>query len=106
MFLAGSLAAGSCDEFSDNDLRIVTDRNHYRHYVEERQKTPSRWPGFLFNEWLPDALHCVSYFKPFNKIDIFYYSIEALKPSPWYGLPIDVLHDPLGIVGELIAQPR
>jgi hypothetical protein len=104
IFLAGSLAAGTADAYSDIDLRVVVAPDRHRWFVEHRRKIPNTWPGFLFNEWLPRAQHCVSHFRPFNKIDIFYYAADTLKPSPWYTLPIKILHDPEGFVAQLIAK--
>lgn len=106
VFVAGSLAAGSADAFSDIDLRVVSAQDEHAQLVSRRQKTPAQWPGFLFNEWVPNAEHCVSHFAPFNKIDIFYYSLEALSPSPWYRLPIEIAHDPRGIVAALVERSR
>lgn len=76
-------------------------------FVARRREIPKEWPGFLFNEWMPDAQHCVSHFLPFGKIDIFYLNQDALRPSPWYGLPIKILHDPSGvIIAALVAQSK
>ena len=52
------------------------------------------------------AQHCVSHFRPFCKIDIFYLSEEGLKPSPWYGLPHTILHDPSGVIITLSARSK
>jgi len=81
---------------------VTTDRHGY--YVDRRRENPKQWPGFLFNEWVPGAQHCVSHFRPFGKIDIFYYDAAVLAPSPWYRLPIRVLHDPEGIVADIIER--
>jgi hypothetical protein len=73
-------------------------------FVEQRRDLPKQWPGFLFNEWLPNTQHCVSHFQPFGKIDIFYCDAAKLTPSPWYRLPIKILHDPKGIVADLVKR--
>jgi hypothetical protein len=104
IFLGGSVAAGSADAYSDIDLRIVAEPEHHLHYVDKRREIPAQWPGFLFNEWLPNTQHCVSHFRPFGKIDIFYYNAAKLTPSPWYRLPIKILHDPKGIVIDLVTR--
>ncbi|OHV79006.1 nucleotidyltransferase domain-containing protein [Rhizobium sp. LCM 4573] len=106
IFLGGSLAAGSADAFSDIDMRIVVKPDRHKHYVDQRREIPKAWPGFLFNEWVPGARHCVSHFRPFGKIDIFYYDASTLAPSPWYRLPIRILHDPDGIVAELVEHSQ
>lgn len=104
IFLGGSLAAGTADAYSDIDMRVVVTADTHLWFVANRREIPKPWPGFLFNEWVPGAHHCVSHFRPFGKIDIFYLSADTLQPSPWYGLPLTVLHDPKGIVIDLIAR--
>lgn len=106
IFLGGSLAAGSADAYSDIDLRLVVTTDRHGYYVDQRREIPKRWPGFLFNEWVPGAQHCVSHFRPFGKIDIFYYDAAALHPSPWYHLPIEILHDPEGIVADIVKRSQ
>jgi predicted nucleotidyltransferase len=104
VFLGGSMAAGRADAYSDIDLRVVVKSERHSHFVLQRREIPKRLPGFLFNEWVPNAQHCVSHFEPFVKMDIFYYDATALTPSPWYRLPIKILHDPKGIVADLVKR--
>lgn len=104
IFLGGSVAADRADAYSDIDLRIVVAPERHSHFVGKRQEIPKQWPGFLFNEWVPGTQHCVSHFQPFGKIDLFYYDAAKLTPSPWYGLPIKILHDPTGIVTDLVRR--
>jgi hypothetical protein len=73
-------------------------------FVVHRRDIPKTWPNFLFNEWVPGASHCVSHFRPFVKIDIFYFSETALKPSRWYALPVKILHDPHDAVKGLLQS--
>ena len=104
VFLGSSLAADSGDAYSDIDLRVVVKSEKHADYVARRREIPEQWPGFLFDEWMPGAQHCVLHFRPFGKIDIFYLSQDALRPSPWYGLPIAILHDPSGVIAALVTQ--
>lgn len=104
IFLGGSLAAETDDAYSDIDLRIVVKPERHQHFVEQRREMPRQWPGFLFNEWLANTQHCVSHFQPFGKIDLFYFNVATLTPSPWYRLPIRILHDPRGIVADLVRR--
>jgi len=102
LFLSGSLAAGSCDAYSDIDLRVVVKPEEYRWFIDHRRDIPRGWPGFLFNEWRPGARHWVSHFRSFVKIDIFYFSEDDLPPSPWYTLPVRILFDPHGVIERLV----
>lgn len=106
VYLGGSLPAGTADAYSDIDLRVVVESDAYRRFVDRRLDIPRAWDGFLFNEWLDGASHCVSHFRPFIKLDIFYIDRSALAPSPWLALPIGVIHDPRGIVAEVVARSR
>ncbi len=106
VFLGGSIPAGTADAYSDIDMRVVVSADSHPWFVANRREIPKAWPEFLFNEWIPGTQHCVSHFAPLGKIDIFYLSADTLQPSPWYRLPIDVLHDPDGIVSDLIARSR
>lgn len=104
VFLGGSIPAGTADAYSDIDMRVVVSADSHPWFVANRREIPKAWPGFLFNEWIPGSQHCVSHFAPFGKIDIFYLSADTLQPSPWYRLPINVLHDPEGIGADLVAR--
>ncbi|MGO6966638.1 hypothetical protein [Rhizobium leguminosarum] len=106
MFISGSLAAGNSDVYSDIDLRVVVRLERHDWFVEHRRDIPQQWPGFLFNEWMPGTRHCVSHFRPFNKLDIFYLDATKLTPSPWYRLPMTILHDPEMIVADLVARSK
>jgi hypothetical protein len=106
VFLGGSLAARSGDAWSDIDLRVVVRPEDHARFVAARREITRSWPGFLFNEWMPGAQHCVSHFSPFGKIDIFYLNQARLTPSPWYTLPIQILHDPSGTVASLLEQSK
>jgi predicted nucleotidyltransferase len=106
VFLGGSLAAGSSDAWSDIDLRVVVRPEDHARFVAARREITRSWPGFLFNEWVPGAQYCVSHFSPFGKIDIFYLNQAHLAPSPWYTLPIRILHDPSGVVASLLERSK
>jgi predicted nucleotidyltransferase len=102
VFLSGSLAAGSSDAYSDIDLRVVVRPEREAWFIEHRCEIPRHWPDFLFNEWRPGTRHCVSHFRFFVKIDIFYFSENSLLPSPWYTLPTRILFDPHGLIERLL----
>jgi predicted nucleotidyltransferase len=106
IFLGGSLAAGTADAYSDIDMRVVVTADSHAAFVARRREIPREWSDFLFNEWVPGAQHCVSHFKPFGKIDIFYFNADALVPSPWYALPIKILHDPKGLIADLVNRSK
>jgi len=104
VFLCGSLPAGTADQFSDIDLRVVVTPEEHARFVANRLDMPGQWSGFLFNEWMEGAQHCVSNFRPFLKIDIFYYNQAKFRPSPWYSLSNTILYDPEDVVCEVFER--
>lgn len=106
LFVVGSIAAGTADEFSDIDLRVVVSSQLHQQFVAKRLSAPLQWGEFLYNEWLENAIHCVSHFQPFNKVDVFYLTQQHLQPSPWYSLPIQVVYDPKGLVAAVIEASK
>ena len=106
IFLGGSMAAGTADAYSDIDLRVVISPDEHQRFVRNRLEMPREWGDFLFNEWLEGAEHCVSHFRPFGKIDVFYISLAEFLPSPWYSLPTEVLYDPRGLVKDTITKSK
>lgn len=105
LFLGGSLGANSGDPYSDIDLRAVIESDHHADFVRRRLEIPSKWPGFVFNEWMPGAQHCVSHFEPFGKIDIFYLD-EAQLPPRLGTVCLSVCFDPHGAIAELIDKSK
>jgi hypothetical protein len=87
IFLAGSLPAGSADAYSDIDLRIIATLEGQTRLLAGRLEWPAQWGDLLFNEWLDGTQHCVSHFRPFLKIDVFYWTPTIFRPSPWFRMP-------------------
>jgi len=106
IFLGGSLAAGTADAFSDIDLRVVVTSEEHERFVANRLEIPKQWSGFLFNEWMEGTQHCVSHFRPFVKLDIFYRNQSSLCPSPWYTLGTTILYDPKRIARNLVEESQ
>ena len=52
------------------------------------------------------ASHCVSHFRPFNRIDIFYLNRVAFQPSAWLAQAVTVLHHPEMVVTDVVARSR
>ncbi|MGV2826584.1 nucleotidyltransferase domain-containing protein [Myxosarcina sp. GI1(2024)] len=91
LYVQGSVAAESTDEFSDIDFRVVTDSELYEKYISERFSAPKCWGEWIYNEWVVTRPWvCVSHFKPFNKIDVLYFKPEVIQPSPWFLLPTKI----------------
>src|SRR5215475_8635795 len=87
IFLSGSLPAGSADAYSDIDLRVIATPEGQARLVSGRLDWPTSWGDLLFNELVDGTQHCVSHFRPFVKVDVFYWTPQMLKPSAWFRMP-------------------
>ena len=106
LFIQGSVAEDSADEYSDIDFRVVIEPSFYQQYISERFSAPKQWGKWVYNEWAGRTWVCVSHFKPFNKIDMLYFKPEELKPSPWFALSTQVIYDSKGLVQEIIGNSQ
>lgn len=104
IWVSGSIASGRADAYSDIDLRVAVRPEAHAWFVGNRRVFPQSWSGFAFNEWVPGTQHCVSHFRPFLKIDIFYFSLETLEPSVWHARPMRILYDPDDVLRQLAQQ--
>jgi predicted nucleotidyltransferase len=106
LYIQGSIAENSADEFSDIDFRVVIKPKFYQQYISERFSAPKQWGRWIYNEWTERSWVCVSHFKPFNKIDLLYFKPEELKPLPWFTLPTQVVYDPTKLVQQVIDDSQ
>jgi predicted nucleotidyltransferase len=106
IFLAGSLPAGSADAYSDIDLRIIATTEGQVRLTKGRLDWPAHWGDLLFNEWVSGTQHCVSHFRPFLKIDVFYWTPAIFTPSPWFAMPAQVFLDRDGLVQDVLTRSQ
>lgn len=106
IYIQGSLAESSADEWSDLDFRVVIEPRFYQKYLSERFTAPQQWGEWLYNEWAGRSWVCVSHFKPFNKVDMLYFQSQEIKPSPWFSLPTQIIYDPTGLVRQTIQNSQ
>jgi predicted nucleotidyltransferase len=104
VLLQGSLPAGTADEFSDIDLRVVAEAETYGRLLEDRIDAPTKWGDFLFNE--SGKNHCISHFRPFVKLEVYYFRAEEMKPSPWYRSPVEIPFDPQGLIADVVLRSQ
>ncbi len=101
VFVAGSMAKGNADLYSDIDLRVVVKPHDLEYFVTEKKHRPNAWGEVLFYEDLgPKVAHTVAHYSGFVKVDIFYYSSEKMVPSLFLQ-DIHILHDPAGFMENL-----
>lgn len=106
IFLSGSLPAGVADAYSDIDLRIIATPEGQARLVTGRLDWPTHWGDLLFNEWVDGTQHCVSHFRPFVKIDVFYWTPAIFTPSAWFKLPASIFLDRDGLVQRTLAESQ
>ena len=106
LFVSGSIAAGTADAYSDIDFRVVVEPERHEQFLAERATAPANWGDLLFNQSSPGSIHSVSHFRPFVKVDTFYYRPDHLQPSPWYTLPLRILYDPEQLVRRVIEASQ
>jgi len=104
VLLVGSIPSGAADAYSDIDLRVFTTPDTHADFVNKRFDIPRQWGEFLFNEWADGTEVCVSHFRPFTKIDVFYWNVVEAKPSPWFNLPSTILIDQDDALKIFLAQ--
>jgi len=104
LFLSGSLASGTADPYSDIDFRVVVQTDAFDRFVRHHRAFAREWGDFLFNNG--GARVSVSHFRPFNKVDIYYYKTDEMRPTPWLAKPTRVLHDPEGLIERLIQESQ
>lgn len=103
-FVVGSIPNGSADAYSDIDLRVVATPAEQERLISEKLDMPALWGDWLFNEWLGGTQHCVSHFRSFLKIDVFYWNVETLQPSPFLRFNANILFDRTGQIQDLLHQ--
>ena len=103
LYLQGSVAENSADEFSDLDFRVVVEPEAYQKYIAERFDAPKLWGDWIYNEWAGSSWVCVSHFKPFNKVDVLYFHPEQIRPSAWFQLPTKVIYDSNNLIERIFC---
>jgi predicted nucleotidyltransferase len=100
-FYGGSIAKGNADLFSDLDLRIVVNDEHFEEYRINKKERAKRWGEVLFYEDFPWAAHSVAHYTDFVKVDSFYYMKEHLIPSLYLKQETKIVYDPYNIVNSV-----
>jgi hypothetical protein len=107
LFIRGSIPQGTSDAWSDIDATAVITPAEYDRFIADRFTAPSRWGELLYNSGATmGPFLCISHFRPFVKLDLFYWRPEDLHPSPHYALPLRVAFDKDGTISKLIEASR
>jgi predicted nucleotidyltransferase len=105
IYLSGSLAERTDDQYSDIDLRVVVVDGSYEAVRTLRAHLPTTWGPFLFNATVAE-IHTVTYYESLTKADVFYFAASTLAPSPWFNLGTRVLLDRSGHLASVLEVSK
>lgn len=104
IYLAGSLAIGNFDHYSDIDLHIIVTPDKKREYIKNKRDRASKWGEVLFYEdFNPLSPVVVTHYAPFIKVDSWYHSPDEIVPSIWLK-GYKVLYDPDSLISKAIKD--
>lgn len=104
IYLAGSMARGNFDHYSDIDIHIIVTPEKKADYIIHKRLRASNWGGVLFYEdFNPYSPVVVTHYDCFIKVDSWYHSPEEVVPSIWLK-GYKVLYDPNNIISKIIKD--
>ncbi|MGE7877970.1 nucleotidyltransferase domain-containing protein [Peribacillus muralis] len=102
IYLAGSLAKGNFDDYSDIDLHTVVIPERKADYLKGKMKRANGWGNAVFHEdHPPSSAYIVTHYDTFVKVDSWYHSPEEVVPSIWMK-GIEILYDPIAIMSQVV----
>lgn len=102
IYLAGSLAKGNADEYSDIDLHTIVKPEKLSAFIADKKERAGRWGNILFYEGIASSPVIVSHYDCFVKVDSWYHTAEGMEPSVWLK-GMKILYDPNGLL-ETVQQ--
>lgn len=104
IYLAGSLARGNFDNYSDIDLHIIVKPENKADFIKNKRKRAKNWGEVLFYEdFNPSSPVVVTHFSSFIKVDCWYHTLEEVVTSIWLK-GYKVLYDPYHIISKVISD--
>ncbi|QHJ69890.1 aminoglycoside 6-adenylyltransferase [Planococcus halotolerans] len=97
IYLAGSLAKGNADSYSDIDLHTVVKPEKLEGFIADKFGRAGKWGNVLFYEGIAASPVIVSHYDCFVKVDSWYHTADDLKPSIWMK-GMKILYDPYSIL--------
>lgn len=104
IYLAGSLARGTFDNYSDIDIHIIVTPEKKAEYIKNKQNRARNWGEVLFFEDInPFSPFVVTHYESFIKVDSWYHTPDEVVPSIWLK-GYKVLYDPNNIISKVIED--
>lgn len=97
IYLAGSLAKGNADTYSDIDLHTIVKPEKLEDFIADKFGRAGSWGNVLFYEGIAASPVIVSHFDCFVKVDSWYHAADDIQPSIWLK-GMKILYDPRGIL--------
>lgn len=104
IYLAGSLARGNFDNYSDIDLHTIVIAEKKVDFIKEKRIRASKWGQVLYYEDVhPSSPYVVIHYDSFLKVDSWYHAPEEVVPSIWLK-GYEVLYDPQNLITRAIKE--
>ncbi|MBT2648650.1 nucleotidyltransferase domain-containing protein [Bacillus sp. ISL-34] len=104
IYLAGSLAKGNDDNYSDIDLHTIVIPERKADFLKGKRKRANNWGNVTFHEDCnPSSPYVVTHYDTFVKVDSWYHAPEEVVPSIWLK-EVEVLYDPFNIMSHVINE--
>lgn len=104
IYLGGSLAKGSIDNYSDVDLHTIVTSEKKADFIKDKRNRAEKWGEVLFYEdFNPYSPVVVTHYDCFVKVDSWYHSAKEIVPSIWLK-GLKVLYDPNNIISNVIKE--
>lgn len=104
IYLAGSLARGNADNYSDIDIHTIVTPETKADFIKNKRNSASKWGEVLFFEdFNPLSPVVVTHYDCFVKVDSWYHSPEEVTASIWLK-GYKVLYDPNNLISKTILK--
>ncbi|WP_260399757.1 aminoglycoside 6-adenylyltransferase [Peribacillus simplex] len=104
IYIAGSLAKGNYDNYSDIDLHTLVIPKRKAEFLKGKRDRANNWGDVSFHEdYNPSSPYVVTHYDTFVKVDSWYHAPEEIVPSIWLK-EVEVLYDPFNIMSHVINE--
>jgi predicted nucleotidyltransferase len=104
IYLSGSLAKGSYDDYSDIDLHTIVTPGKKNDFIKEKRDRSARWGNVLyFEDSNPRSPVIVTHYDCFVKMDCWFHAPEEIAPSIWLK-GLKVLYDPHSLISGVFEE--
>ncbi|CAH0292868.1 hypothetical protein SRABI84_04260 [Peribacillus simplex] len=104
IYLAGSLAKGNDDNYSDIDLHTIVISERQADFLKRKRNRANNWGNVTFHEdYNPSSPYVVTHYNTFVKVDSWYHAPEEIVPSIWLK-EVEVIYDPFNIMSHVIKE--